>query len=101
MPVRSRLWLSLFVSLMAAGAAAQDTAVFVGQWVLPDPSDVASDIAEELTVRQASEGRLDVMTVERRSKGGVRSDSYTIGIQGGTVGGMDRSGRGTGPNGQV
>jgi hypothetical protein len=87
---------------MAAGAAAQDTADFLGHWVLLNPSDVASDIAQELTVRQSFERRVNVITIERRTTSGVRSETYTIGTVGGVVGGLvGRSGRGSGPNGQI
>jgi hypothetical protein len=87
---------------MAAGAAAQDTADFLGHWVLLNPSDVASDIAQELTVRQSFERHVNVITIERRATSGVRSETYTIGTVGGVVGGLvSRSGRGSGPDGQI
>jgi hypothetical protein len=40
------------------------------------------------------------LTVERSFKTGVRSETYQIGVEGGVVGGVDRTGRGSGPRGE-
>ena len=68
------------------------------------------DIARALTVRQSivrttvwgtpMEPFFRDLTVEREFTNGVRSESYQIGVGGGVVGGVDRTGRGTLPNGQ-
>jgi hypothetical protein len=106
--MRTPLWLSVLFGLIAAGAAAQDRPDFSGHWVLADPSDFASTIARELTVHQsivhqsvrgdAIEPFFKTLTVERRLPSGLRSESYEMGTEGGTVGGVDPSGRESGPN---
>jgi len=100
--------LSAFI--VVEGAVAQAKPDFSGNWVLVSPSDAAANVAQELTVRQWVERRTSVrgkpvdfilVTIARQSKSGLRSESYQIGLGRGTVGGVDRTGRGPGPNGEV
>jgi hypothetical protein len=68
---------------------------FSGEWVLVEASGTASDPASALTVRQTiarttrlGEPRMPYfsdLTVERHFKSGVVSESYKIGMIGGTV----------------
>jgi hypothetical protein len=67
---------------------------FSGMWSLDRASDAPPGVARELTVRQVAERTTSVrgvpeerasITIQRRGPGGIRSDSYEIGIVGGTV----------------
>jgi oligogalacturonide lyase len=82
---------------------------FSGNWTLTSPIDAPASIARELIVRQWVERRTSVkgvpvesihVTIQRQSKTGLRSDSYEIGLQGGIVGGVEPTGRGSGPLGE-
>lgn len=98
-----------FLSI-AASVVAQDKPDFSGRWVLENPPDSALDIAGALTVRQSivqttvygtpMEPFFKDLAVEREFKNGRRSETYQIGVVGGIIGGVDRTGRGTGPDGQ-
>jgi hypothetical protein len=70
---------------------------FTGQWVLVTPPEAAGDAAPELSVRQWFEHTTSVrgdpidlprVTIERQFQGGVRSETYRIGVIEGTVGGV-------------
>jgi hypothetical protein len=93
--MRMRIWLGLLVSLIAGTTAAQEKPDFTGGWVLVAPRDGAVDAAPELLVRQWLEHKTSVrgvpvdiphVAIERQFQTGVRSESYTIGIVGGTTG---------------
>jgi len=96
--------------LVAATLAGQDKPDFSGRWVLESPADPAADIARSLTVRQSivrttargtpMQPFFGDLTVERELPTGLRSDTYQIGVVGGVVGGVDRTGRAAGPGGQ-
>lgn len=96
--------------LQAAAPAAQDKPDLTGRWVIESPPDAAPEVALALTVTR-SIARPNVtggpmppsftdLTVDRQLASGIRSDTYQIGVSGGVVGGVDRNGRGTGPNGR-
>lgn len=107
--MRKTPWSFVLPLLIAAAVAGQDKPDFSGRWVLENPADSASDIARSLTVRQSivrttargtpMEPFLKDLTVEREFSTGARSESYQIGVVGGVVGGVDRTGR-AGPDGQ-
>jgi hypothetical protein len=91
--MRMRIWLGLLVSLIAGTTAAQEKPDFTGVWVLVAPRDGAMDAAPELSVRQWLEHTTSVrgvavdiphVAIERHFQSGVRSESYTIGIVGGS-----------------
>ena len=73
--------------------------------------EFTSNIARALTVRQSMGGTTARgtpaepfsrdLTVEREFSTGARTESYQIGVVGGVVGGVDRTGRGAGPDGQT
>jgi hypothetical protein len=89
--------LSLLVTSVAQIPKEPD---FSGEWVLVQASSTASDPASTLTVRQritrtTMRGEpmtpyFSDLTVDRHFKSGVESESYKIGIVGGTVGGVAR-----------
>jgi hypothetical protein len=71
---------------------------FSGQWVLVNSTDSATSVAHELTVhesiaRQSVQGAtidppLITLTFERQATSGTRSQTYTVGTEGGIVGGV-------------
>lgn len=102
----------LVVLLLGAASIAQDKPDFSGHWVLEQPPSPPADIARELIVSHWSEWQVpdlggqsfpfEIITIEQRSVGSERgSYRYQIGLSGGLVGGIDATGRGSGPNGQV
>ena len=108
--MRHKAWLSMLSIVVAASVVAQDRPDFSGRWVLESPSAAGPDVARSLTVRQPivrtnvsgapMEPVFEELTVERRYASGTRSDTYRFGV-GGTVGGGNRAGRGTGANGMI
>jgi hypothetical protein len=108
--MRTLMWSCLAAILLAGTAAPQDRPDFSGHWILVNPRDSASDIAQALTVRQSivrttargtpMKSFLKDLTVERSFTTGLRSETYQIGIEGGVVGGIDRTGRGSSPTGE-
>ncbi len=108
--MRKMAWCSVLPLLIAASVRAQDKPDFSGHWVLDNPQEFTSDIARALTVRQSiarttargtpMEPFFRDLTVEREFSTGARSESYQIGVVGGVVGGVDRTGRGAGPDSQ-
>jgi hypothetical protein len=108
--MRKIAWSSVLLLLIAATVAGQDKPDFSGRWVLENPADSASDIARSLTVRQSivrttargapMEPFFRDLMVEREFSTRARSESYQIGVVGGVVYGVDRTGRGAGPEGQ-
>jgi hypothetical protein len=105
------LWWCLLVALIVRSPLVPDKPDFSGQWILVNPSDASSGSAQELIVRQSARResvlgtRIDppfiTLAVERHFESGMRSETYPIGIIGGTVGGLDKTGRGSGPSGRV
>src|SRR3954469_8774279 len=94
---------------VAPAFSAQDKPDFSGDWILVSPINAASDAAQTMTVRE-SLGRESVkgtpidpplitLAVERRFNSGVHSELYTVGTQGGIVGGVVGN-TGTGLSGQ-
>jgi len=80
-----------FVLLLATITTGQERPDFSGHWGLLTPADVDQSLAHELDVRQSLGGRLgilEILTVERHWKDGVRSETHQIGIGGGMVGGV-------------
>jgi hypothetical protein len=92
------------VLLVAHVTWAQDKPDFSGNWILVSPRDPPDDAARTLIVRETFtrasvkgtpvDPPLIRLAVERRLNTSVRSDLYTIGTVGGTVGN-------TGPGGQT
>ena len=80
---------------------------FSGEWVLESASPSSPDIPRTLSVRQfqleksARGGSTTVsfpsITIERNLETGPATESHQIGIIGGTVGGIGRDGRQSGP----
>ena len=96
--MRTFLWLLLLTSLMAVAVAAQEKPDFSGTWVLQEPPQPGADIPRVLIIRQplrrtTVQGEpmppvfLD-LTVERHFESEVRTDTYRIGTEGGTVEGL-------------
>jgi hypothetical protein len=88
-------WLLPLVLIAAIEPAAQDTPDFSGTWVLEQPAQSSPQIARTLVVRQPVT-RTNVfgqpmppsffeLDVERQFDGETRSDTYRIGVEGGTV----------------
>jgi hypothetical protein len=101
--------LAALVSATAA-VVVQDPPDFSGTWMLSSATP-AGAAAPTLVVRQTFK-RVSIrgkplerpavsVTIERHDQGTVSTDTFYVGAVGGTVGGVDRNGRGTGPNGQV
>ena len=73
---------------LAGTTLAQGKPDFTGRWVLVDSANASPEIARELDVRESFDAPVTSLTVVRRSASGVRADTYRIGLQGGTVGGV-------------
>jgi len=91
---------------IATQPAAQDKPDFSGSWVLESAAQSALDAPQGLSVSQSLVGtnvRGEAMkpffkeiTVTRALEGGPRSETYQIGVVGGTVSGLaDGAGNGT------
>ena len=109
--IRHKGWLAIPSMLVAAAVAVQDKPDFSGHWVLAPSPGSGPDVARSLTVRQ-SIARTNVygapiepffkdLTVEREFVSDVRTDTYQIGVEGGTVGGMVPAGRETGSSANI
>jgi hypothetical protein len=94
--MRTTLSVSLFVALIAGSVTAQAKPDFAGRWVLANAGDAGVDVAEELTVStlDTSPVPLPSLKIERHLKGGVRSETYQIGLVGGVVGGISLNAKG-------
>jgi hypothetical protein len=89
-------------------ATARDLPDFSGRWVLEEPLPSAAEMPRALSVRQslvrtnvrgeAMEPFYRDLTVERQFEGATRSETYWIGVQGGTVHGLREDGSRTGPS---
>jgi hypothetical protein len=96
--MRTLFWCVLLTSLAGVGVAAQDKPDFSGRWVLQDPAKPGADVPRTLVVRQPlrTATALGVpmppvfidISVERRFETGVRTDTYDIGTEAGTVSGQ-------------
>lgn len=101
-PVRTRLCFGLLIPLVIATIAAQGKPDFSGRWLLIEPGTPPEGVALELVVSQILEPPATVLTVERRTAAGSRTESHQIGISGGvsqvhvvrrrSVAGMPKSG---------
>ena len=79
----------------ASTATARDQPDFSGRWVLEESRPSASEMPRALSVRQTlvrtnvrgepMEPFFRDLTVERQFEGAIRSETYWIGVQGGTV----------------
>ena len=88
------VWVVLAVSVVAQ-LTAQDTPDFSGDWILEFVSQSAADIPKALSVRQSlvrtnvrgepMKAFFNDITVARDFGNGPRSETYQIGIAGGTV----------------
>jgi len=81
-------WLWVLLASISGQVALQPKPDFSGRWVLVDGGKFDPDVARELEIRQSTAPVFRVLTVERRSKSGVRSERYEIGVMGGTVPGL-------------
>jgi hypothetical protein len=101
------LWFVVLAVSVVAQLTAQDTPDFSGDWVLESAPQSAADIPKRLSVRQ-SLTRTNVrgepmkpffkdITVARELANGRRSETYQIGIAGGTVPGPRTDGSADGP----
>jgi hypothetical protein len=106
--MRQKGWLSILSILVAATVGAQDKPDFSGRWILEPSTDVGPDVARSLTVRQPVV-RTNVfgapmpplfkeLSVERQFVTDVRTETYQIGVVGGTVGGVVPTNRAPAPN---
>jgi hypothetical protein len=100
-------WFIVMAVSVVARLTAQDTPDFSGDWILESAPQSAADIPKALSVRQ-SLVRTNVrgepvkpffkdMTVAREIANGTRSETYRIGIAGGTVPGLRADGSADGP----
>jgi hypothetical protein len=105
--VRHKAWLSILSMLVTATVAGQDKPDFSGRWILERPADAGPDVPRSLTVRQPVV-RTNVygapmppffkeLSVERQFVTDVRTETYQIGVEGGTVYGLPAN-RGTAPD---
>lgn len=86
------LWRCLFVPLLAV-TVVQQKPDFSGDWILLRSRETPVDAPFALTVRRSFAAPSEVLLVDRRSESGLRSESHRIGLSGGIIGGVDRSGR--------
>ena len=88
--------LSILLMLVAATAAAQDQPDFSGRWILETSAGAGPDVAQSLTVRQPvvrtnafgapMPPYFKELSVDREFVSGVRTETFQIGIEGGTIG---------------
>ena len=101
----------LVLVLLSGAVVAQDPPDFSGAWVLISPTAAGGSVTE-LNVHQESRyasvngAQLSrpavILTITRRSADArMTRDVVRVGTVGGRVGGVNRDGRGTGPDGQV
>lgn len=85
---------TLLCVLVAAGsiATAQTKPDFTGRWALIETDDPAQDVARTLVIRAEFDGPSTVLTLERHLPSGVESERYTLGLIGGTTGGVSAVG---------
>jgi hypothetical protein len=108
--MRRKGWLSILsiLVLVAATVTAQDKPDFSGRWILETSAVVGPDVARSLTVRQRVV-RANVngapmppffneLSVERQYVTDVHAETYQIGVEGGTVGGVAATNRGPAPD---
>ncbi|MCA1563596.1 MAG: hypothetical protein LC804_26230 [Acidobacteria bacterium] len=105
--LNATLWLVVALVCPVAQLAAQDKPDFSGSWVLESGAQAAGDIPQALSVSQVlvrTNVRGEPMkpfykdiTVTRVLESGTRSETYQIGIMGGTVAGQAADGTATGP----
>jgi hypothetical protein len=79
--MRMTMGLCVLASIISGVSAAQDKPDFSGRWVLVSSADVGADAAPELAVSQAIGTPGAILDVERRSKDGVHSERYKIGVR--------------------
>ena len=94
---------------VAPAISAQDKPDFSGDWILVSPINAGSNVAQAMIVRESFKREsvkgtpidppLITLAVERRLNSGVHSELYTIGTEGGIVGGVVGN-TGTGFSGQ-
>jgi hypothetical protein len=103
--MRHKIWLLTLSMLVAATVAAQDKPDFSGRWILESAAGAGPDVARSLRVRQPVV-RTNVfgapmppffkeISVERQFVTEVRTETYQIGVEGGTVSGGVSANRGT------
>ena len=95
-------WAILLIALTTVGSAAQDKPDFSGRCVLAIPQPTDADIPLALSVRQMVvrttvrgdpiEPFFRDISIERQFETSTRSETYLIGVQGGTVSGMRADG---------
>src|SRR5438132_8722685 len=96
---RTAAVVSVAALLLTGTAFSQSRPDFSGRWVLTDPGDASSAVAPEFIVTQTAQSTsvrgaplsppLMSITIQRRFKdGAIRLETYSIGIEGGTVGGV-------------
>ena len=105
--VRTTPCVVVLLVAVASQLAAQAEPDFSGRWLLESRSPSASDIPTTLSVRQSlvsTNVRGEPMkpffkdiTVVRELESGVRSDTYLIGVEGGTLPGVRENGSVSGP----
>lgn len=94
--------LLFLIGQASAAATSQTRPEFDGTWELEDSQPAASDVPRRLVIRHdknTSAPAFDELVVERALGSNVRSTTYRIGLVGGVVGGVDKEGRGSGPDG--
>jgi len=96
--MQHKAWLAILSMLVVAIVAAQDKPDFSGRWILESSEGAGPDVARSLTVRQTVV-RTNVygapmppffkdLVVERQFGTDVLTETYQIGIEGGTVSGL-------------
>jgi hypothetical protein len=94
--------LSTLSILVVTSVLAQSKPDFSGRWVLLRPESAGADVARTVTVRQPivranvhgapMEPSFLQITLERHFARFAQTDTYLIGVQGGTVGGLNAGG---------
>jgi hypothetical protein len=98
---------AIVVLLAGASLAAQDHPDLSGRWVLESPSQAGPEVPMAVSVRRSLVRTMERgpmkpffrdLIVTRELESGTRSDTYQIGVVGGTVPGISRDGLDTGPS---
>ena len=87
-----RLGLSILPIAFVVTLFAQEKPDFSGRWVLSPSAVVDRDVPQSLTVKQvvARTNVFEDITIVREFADHARTDTYQIGIVGGTIGGVSR-----------
>jgi hypothetical protein len=78
----------VLLTSIATPLAAQDKPDVSGSWILESAQQPGGDVPNALTVSQSMNGSFKDIAITRTLANGARSDTYLIGVGGGTLSGV-------------